>query len=125
MYNQSVGFNIERVGNGQNVMSSRKSTLTLTRTHEKHLSGTGDAERIATQQTSSQNFGNMLLSQLDKTSELDTNVQSLTLQQLINPESVNEHDITIAATQAELALNITTNIINRAMDAYRTIVSLR
>lgn len=125
MVSQTTGFNINKVGAGIYGTDSRESTLSLVRTHKDHVLGSGDADRNAINGIQSQNFGEMLVSQLDNTSTLEINAQSLATQFLVDPTSVNEHDVTIASTEAGLALNITTNIIRRALEAYRSIITLQ
>lgn len=104
--------------------STRESTLNLVRTHASHLVGNTDPTQN-TAGTSQTSFTSMLLSQLDATSALEKNAEQLTTQFLVDPSSVNEHDVTIASTEATLALNLTTTIIDRALEAYRTIISMQ
>lgn len=126
MVNPATGFNIERIGGGRYATSTRTSTLNLVRTNPVHLQGTGDAERdvINGVGKGDASFGNMLLSQLDSTSMLEAKSEQLATQFMVDPESVNEHDVTIASTQATLAINMTTTIVNKAVEAYKSIMSL-
>jgi flagellar hook-basal body complex protein FliE len=67
----------------------------------------------------------MLLSGLGEVSQLDQDAQSLSVQAVLDPESVDAHDVTIAAAKAELALSITKNIVDRVIEAYREIQNIR
>jgi flagellar hook-basal body complex protein FliE len=46
-------------------------------------------------------------------------------QMITDPESVNVHDITIAMAEANLSLSMTKAIVDRALRAYREIISTR
>ena len=44
---------------------------------------------------------------------------------IIDPDSVDIHDITIAQAQASMSLNITRNILNRVVQAWRDLINTR
>ncbi len=70
-------------------------------------------------------FGQMLLQGLDLVNNAENKADSLRTQAIIDPESVNAHDITIASKQAEMSVKITTAVIKRALEAYRSIMAIR
>ena len=123
MVNSEIGFNINRINGGKYATSSRESTLNLTRTNVNHLVGKTDPEQGATS-IKGVSFGDMLLGQIDNVSALESKAETLTTQFIIDPESVNEHDVTIASTEATLAVNITTTVVNKAIEAYKAIMSM-
>jgi flagellar hook-basal body complex protein FliE len=93
----------------------------LARTHSGHFAGKHETP------SGSQpgEFGSMLFRSLDQVNALQNRHEALSVQAIIDPDSVNPHDITIAAAQAELALNITKNVVDRVVRAYRDITTAR
>ena len=49
----------------------------------------------------------------------------ITNQMIMNPDSVNIHDVQIAAEKAEMSVMFTKGIIDRAIRAYKEITSVR
>lgn len=70
-------------------------------------------------------FGDMLMNGLSEVSRLDRHHENLSIQAVVDPDSVNPHDVTIAASQASLALNLTRNIVDRVVQGYQEITNLR
>ena len=71
------------------------------------------------------NFGDMLFESLQGVSNLEQEHSNLAVQAVLNPEEVDAHDVTIAAAQANMALSITKNVVDRVIQAYRDITNLR
>jgi len=44
---------------------------------------------------------------------------------LTTPDAVDAHDVTLAAAQAQMSLNLAKNVIERGLQAYRDIVNMR
>ena len=93
----------------------------LERTDARHLPGEGDAP----QQTQQQSFDQMLMSSLGDVNQMQKDHANLAVQAVINPDSVDTHDVTIAAAKANLSLSITKNVVDRVIQGYREITSLR
>jgi len=93
----------------------------LERTNPRHLAGSGDAPQQATQQ----NFDQMLMSSLSDVNQAQKDHANLAVQAVINPDDVDTHDVTIAAAKANLSLSITKNVVDRVIQGYREITSLR
>jgi flagellar hook-basal body complex protein FliE len=70
-------------------------------------------------------FGSLLFRSLDQVNAAQQRHEDLSVQAIIDPDGVNPHDVTIAAAQAELGLNITKNVIDRVIRAYREITTVR
>ena len=49
----------------------------------------------------------------------------LTKQMAVNPDSVDIHDVTIAAEKARLSLMLTKSIVDRITQAYRELINMR
>jgi len=44
---------------------------------------------------------------------------------ITDPDSVDVHDVTLAAGQAQMSLNLAKNVIERGVQAYRDIINMR
>ena len=44
---------------------------------------------------------------------------------IINPDSVDAHDVTLAGAQAQMSLNLAKNVVERGLQAYRDIINMR
>ena len=124
MVNSEVGFNINRINGGKYATSSRESTLNLTRTNINHLVGETDPNKNAVSDVKGISFGDLLVGQMDTIASLESKAETLTTQFIVDPESVNAHDVTIASTEATLAVNIATTVVNKAIEAYKSIMSM-
>ena len=100
---------------------ARGDQFVLSRTHPTHRSGRGEA----TQSAGSSDFGQALMSSLNDVNSAQQEHERLTVQSVIDPESVNAHDVTIASAKANMTLNITRNVVDRVIQAYRSITTLR
>ena len=102
--------------------AARGDMFTLSRTDNRHFAGKHDPRSA---ETTPVNFRNSLMESLSEVNSLQRQHEELSVQAVIDPESVDAHDLTIAAAQANLSLNITKNIIDRVIQAYRDITNLR
>ena len=74
---------------------------------------------------STQSFGSLLLDSLNSVNAMQQTSEALSVQSIVDPESVNTHDVTIAAAKASMSLSITKNVVDRVIQAYREIQNLR
>jgi len=44
---------------------------------------------------------------------------------ITDPNSVDAHDVTLAAAQAQMTLNLAKNVVERGLQAYRDIINMR
>jgi len=70
-------------------------------------------------------FENALLEALDGVSATQNFSSALAQQAIIDPDSVDTHDVTIAQAEASLALNITRNVLNRLVQGWKDIINTR
>ena len=75
--------------------------------------------------TRSGSFEDTMLKSLDRVSSYQQFASNLIEASIIDPESVDVHDLTIAQSQASLALNITRNILSRVVQGWRDIINTR
>ena len=70
-------------------------------------------------------FAEAMLHALDGVSADQNFASALNQAALIDPDSVDVHDITIAQAQANMTLNITRNVLNRVVQAWRDVINTR
>jgi flagellar hook-basal body complex protein FliE len=106
--------------------SAAGDIVRVVRTHSGHMSGKVHAsEERLDPQVSGQNFGSLVNKALTETSNLEQNANALAQQFIVDPESVDVHDVTIAMGKANLAVSITKSVTNEALKAYREIINIR
>ncbi|MFP4115440.1 MAG: flagellar hook-basal body complex protein FliE [Spirochaetota bacterium] len=96
--------------------------LVLARTDPRHLTGRHDPEPSGSQDGT---FGSMLLDSLSSVNAQQQTADALSVQAVVDPESVNTHDVTIAAAKANMSLSITKSVVDRVIQAYREIQNVR
>ena len=98
------------------------NVLQLTRTHQAHHAG---AREPIPQQPRETGFRDALVGSLEEVNSQQISHEQLSVQSIVDPESVDPHDLTIAAAKATTSLSITRNVIDRVTQAYRDITNLR
>ena len=112
--------------------------LTLKITHPKHLSSEtadflSEGSKISSTEKKigadavirSGTFGEAMLGALDKVSAYQQYSSSLHQAAIIDPDSVDVHDITIAQGLASMSLNITRNVLSRVVQSWRDLINTR
>ncbi len=92
---------------------------------EAESSGAAGSGIGATNGESATDFGRMLFNSLEDVNETQQTHENLSIQSVINPDSVDPHDVTVAAAKANLSLSITKSVVDRVLQAYREITNLR
>jgi len=98
------------------------NTINLWRTDPRHLAGFGES---GGQAGSGGGFGQMLMDGLNQVNDLQQQHAKLAVQAITDPSSINAHDLTIAEAKANMALNITKNVVDRVIRAYQDIINVR
>jgi len=93
-------------GSGENILRLRDTT------------GAGAVTRAGT-------FEDAMLQALDKVSGAQKNASDMQKQSIINPDSIDIHDITIAQAEASMSLSITRNILSRLVQGWRDLINTR
>ena len=70
-------------------------------------------------------FEDAMLQALDKVSGSQLNASDLQKEAIINPDSVDIHDITIAQAEASMSLSIARNIMSRLVQGWRDLINTR
>ena len=107
--------------------------LVLARTDSRHFTGRLDPESSATtegavgQGSSAQGgtFASLLFDSLNSVNDQQQTADQLAVQAVVDPESVNSHDVSVAAAKANLSLSITKSVVDRVIQAYREIQNVR
>lgn len=73
----------------------------------------------------SSDFASLLMDSMSEVNDKQNEYATLSQKAILDPKSVDPHDITIAGAEANLSLNIAKNVIDRVIRAYRDITSLR
>ncbi|MDR0637698.1 MAG: flagellar hook-basal body complex protein FliE [Spirochaetaceae bacterium] len=71
------------------------------------------------------NFADAMLRAVDTVSAQQMNASALAEQALVDPDSVDIQDLTIAQAEASLSLNIAKNVLNRLVQDWREIINMR
>ncbi len=103
-------------------IGSAADRMALARTHQAHVPG--GREAIGDQPVDTA-FRDALLGSLNAVNDQQIAHEQLSVQAIVDPESVEPHDLTIAAAKATTALSITRNVVDRVIQAYRDITNLR
>jgi flagellar hook-basal body complex protein FliE len=70
-------------------------------------------------------FSEVMLGALDKVSAYQQFSSSLNQAALVDPDSVNVEDVSIAMAEASMSLNITRNVLNRIVQGWRDLINTR
>ncbi len=70
-------------------------------------------------------FERAMLQALDKVSGSQQRASDLHKESIINPASVDIHDITIAQSEASMSLGITRNVLSRLVQGWRDLINTR
>jgi len=70
-------------------------------------------------------FGDAMLGALDKVSAQHQFSSNLNQAALLDPDSVNVEDVSIAMARANLSLNLTRNVLNRLVQSWRDLINTR
>lgn len=99
------------------------SRISLQVTKPGHMNGT--LNLTENQGPESSGFGNLVTKAINGANDLVQESTALTQQYIIDPESVDVHDVTIAMSEANLAISMTKSVVDNALKAYREIINIR
>jgi len=97
--------------------------VTMKRTDPRHLDASGNIP--APQKQAGTGFSSLFTEALNGVNDLQVQSTDLAEQMIINPDSIDPHDVTIAMAKANTALQMTKTILDNALKAYREIISIR
>jgi flagellar hook-basal body complex protein FliE len=118
--------------------AAKNYATVMARTHQKHIlppdspyTGSGNniialEKKIGAQGiTGAGTFEHAMLQALDKVSGAQKFAANLEKEAIINPDSVDIHDITIAQSEASMSLGITRNVLSRLVQGWRDLINTR
>jgi flagellar hook-basal body complex protein FliE len=97
--------------------------IPLKTTHPKHIDEFGLKAKVKPDVEKS--FGELLLKAFNDVNDLQITTNKMSEKMITDPESVNIHDVMVSIAEANLSLSMTKTIVDRAIRAYREIVSTR
>lgn len=97
--------------------------IDIKRTNPLHLNEDGIKAPLNAE--SGMSFEEMILEAIGGVNNDQMESANLMEQMVTNPDSVDTHDLTIALAKADMSLNVTKAVIDRAVKAYKEITSLR
>ena len=97
--------------------------VVLKTTDPRHIAGS--SLRGPQNDASGSSFQDMMFEALNGVNKLQQESDSLSLKMVVDPDSVDPHDITIAMAKANTALALTKAVIDRSVRAYKDILSVR
>ena len=92
-------------------------------TSKKHIADINSNQIKGNEITDS--FKDLFVKAVSEVNNLELNSTDLTNKMTIDPESVNIHDVQIAAEKAEMGVMLTKGIIDRVIRAYNEIINVR
>jgi len=95
----------------------------MTRTDPGHLDSSGRAGLPAGE--GRENFADLVTQAVGRVSDRQLAADELFERMITHPDDVEPHDVTIAMAQAEMSLNLTKAIVDRAVKAYNDITAMR
>lgn len=98
------------------------NNISMTTTNPLHF---GSSKNTSNNKDITSNFGEALNKAFDKVNNLELNSQNMQLKMITDPKSVNAHEVSLAQTQAELALSFTKSISSRLVNAFNELTTLK
>lgn len=105
------------------VQQVRGDMIAMKRTDPRHFGADGTIPDK--DQAGGTGFGTMLKQSLKGANDTVLHSAAISQQALIDPDSVDVHDVTIALAKANTAISLTKTVVDHALKAYREIISIR
>jgi flagellar hook-basal body complex protein FliE len=97
----------------------------LSATHPSHFGFPKAVEKGGSAADLASGFANALKDALYKVNGLQVQSDELTKALAVRPDTVDVHDVTIAAEKARMALLFTKSIVERVTQAYKELINMR
>ncbi len=98
-------------------------SLRLSRADPRHFATGGGTPALGTEQSAS--FEDAMLKAMDGVNALQIDSANAEEAMLINPDSIDAHDVTIAMAKANMSLDITRTVLSRVVTAWKDIINTR
>lgn len=96
--------------------------VSLKTTSERHF---GHAPKVQSPNDFMSAFKAETGNALSETNDLQVGAEALVQQMIINPDSVDVHDVMIAQQKAQISLELTKNVLNKAVQAYQSLTNMK
>jgi flagellar hook-basal body complex protein FliE len=110
--------NVERI-------QTAATTLPLQVNHPKHIALFENGVPVAQGSRPVSSFEDLMLKKLDGVSGDQLRASSLMEAAILEPDSVDIHDVTIAQAKASMSLNIARTVLNRLVQSWKDIANTR
>ena len=105
----------------------------LQKTDERHFSGIAGSALEAFQQSNTGSatqedknvFLDLINTAIKKVNNQQVYSDKISQQMISQPDSVNVHDVMISIQKAQMSLDLTRNVINKATSSYQAIINMR
>jgi flagellar hook-basal body complex protein FliE len=97
--------------------------VNMQRTHQAHYDLNGRQGPL--EAPMEENFSLMVFRAIGGVNADQKTSEALYQEMILNPDSVDAHDVSVAAAKAQMSLNITKSVVERAVKAYKDIISIR
>jgi len=107
-----------------NPTMAKGSQVDIFRTDPRHFDVNGQTGPLGNRKGKA-TFQDAMMSAMEGVNADQMKASDLYQQMITNPDSIDAHDVTIAAAQAQMSLNLAKNIVERGLQAYRDILNMR
>ncbi len=98
----------------------------LARTNPLHYTANGLADKASgVKDAGAGSFESAMLKALDSVNADQASSNDLIKQALVDPESVDVHQVTMAMAEASLSLNLAKTLLSRVVTAWKDIINIR
>ncbi len=108
-----------------NMIHVRGDEVFMNATHRAHFGFAETQKNAKGGQDFATEFSNALKDALYRVSDLQLQSDELTKALAVRPDTVDIHDVTIAAEKARTSLLLTKSIVERITQAYRELINMR
>ena len=99
--------------------------VSLIRTDPRHFTINGQTGVSPVSDTGADGFQKMMFEALNGVNKLQNDSADISKKMIIDPESVDPHDVTISMAKANTALALTKAVVDKSLRAYKEIISIR
>ncbi len=103
------------------VIQVRGDAISISKTHPKHMGGVVGTDSRG----DGSGFDELLFRALNGVNQTQLESDRLGTQMITDPDSVEPHDVTIVMAKANLPLSINKSVVDRAINAYTSIINIR
>ncbi len=121
-------LNLNQLNSAQkNPLNANGDIVSLARTNPLHYTANGTLAADAQKADSSGalSFEQALLNAMDGVNAEQATSTDLVQQMIVDPDSVDAQDVTIAMAEANMSLNLAKTILNRIVTAWKDVINTR